>query len=164
MIESKGVGKGTGGVGMRQEQARAGLMQRHEHWAKLEVKAGVRKGRMKSRSFTATPYGSSRHYATPSLYQRLSRSRCVPNPDSSNDIRGLLHVDHPEVISRLHGHSESTKNTINLTDYQSDIKDWTCFPPEDVKTWSKEMDEFCEKEMPPQAASQVAFLKMIKGK
>ena len=135
-------------------------MQRHAYLSQLETRSGVRKYRQQPRSFTPTPFGSSRRYATSGLDNRLSRSRDVYAQDCANDLRGLLHVDYPGVVSKLAGHSEEASEAFKPQRYSEERAE---AESDEMKQCMKEMDDFDSKEKKPPAESRIAFLTMIQG-
>lgn len=149
-------------VESRQELGRARLMQRHTQLTQLETRSGVRKHRQQPRSCTPTPFGTSRNYTTSGLFNRLSRSRDVLAQDSANDLKGLLHVDYPEVVNKLQGRTSETSEF--WQEGTSEKAEESRAELEQVRMWMQEMEDFEGRDKLPSAESQVAFLAMIQGR
>jgi hypothetical protein len=82
--------------------------------------------------------------------------------DSANDLKGLLHVDYPGVISKLAGHSEGASEAFKPQRY-SEEKGEREAESDEMRQCIKEMDDFDSKEKKPPAESRIAFLSMLQG-
>jgi len=149
-------------VESRQELGRARLMQRHAQLTQLETRSGVRKHRQQQRTCTPTPFGTTRNYTTSGLFNRLSRSRDAYAQDSANDLRGLLHVDYPEVVNKLQGRCSEASQPLEPEDCED--REESEVELEQMRQWMQEMEDFEGREKLPSAGSQVAFLAMIQGR